>query len=168
MQSDLTSVMHQAVKDRVSERRIPQSLMPVFNRELTGDKRGPVTVAIFDDLQYVAPVFIAEWSQTPVVQNQQIGLGERHQQFPIASVPFGHGQFWEESREPEVECGQAFTACLLAQRTAEPSFANARRASDQDIVMLPHPLTCGETGDQGLVQSPWMPIVEIFDAGGLA
>ena len=52
--------MHQAVKDRVSQRWIPQGLMPVFDRELTGDQCGSATVAILDDLQQVAPVFITE------------------------------------------------------------------------------------------------------------
>ena len=114
--------MHQAVKDRVGQRRISQGLMPVFDRELTGHKRGPATVAIFDDLQQVAPVFITERTQTPVIKNQYIGLGQRRQQFAIASIPFGDGQCLEESGEPEVERRQAFTTRLMAQRTAEPRF----------------------------------------------
>jgi len=43
--------MHQAVKDRVGQCRITKSVMPVLNRQLTGDNRGPAIVAIFDDLQ---------------------------------------------------------------------------------------------------------------------
>jgi hypothetical protein len=57
---------------------------------------------------------------------------------------------------------------LMAQRTIQPGFANTCRAGDEDVVTLPHPLVCGEAGDEGLIQSPWMPIVEIFEAGGLA
>ena len=47
-------------------------------------------------------------------------------------------------------------------------FANPSRTRDEDVVMLPHPLAGGEAGHEGLIQAPGMPIVDIFDAGGLA
>jgi hypothetical protein len=124
-------------------------------------------MSIFDDLEQVPTLFITEWSQAPVIQNKQVGLGQGRHQFPIASIPFGNGQFLEESGESEIEYGQAVTACLMAQRAAEPRFSNARRAGDQAVVPLPYPLARGETGHQGLVQAPGMPIVGIFDAGRL-
>ena len=34
--------------------------MPVLNRYLTGHQRGPAIMAVFDDLQQVATVFIIE------------------------------------------------------------------------------------------------------------
>src|SRR5262245_10570251 len=95
---------------------------------------------IFDDLEQVPTIFITEWSQAPVIQNKQVGLGQGRHQFPIASIPFGNGQLLQESGEAEIEYGQAVTARLMAQRTAEPRCANARRASDQDVVPLPYPL----------------------------
>ena len=52
-------------------------------------------------------------------------------------------------------------------RTAEPRFANAQRAGKQAVVMRPHSLARGETGHHRLVQAARMPIVAIFDAGGL-
>ena len=55
----------------------------------------------------------------------------------------------------------------MAQGTAEPGFPNTRWPSDQDVVVLPHPLARGETGDQNYVQAPGMPVVEIFNAGRL-
>ena len=167
LQRELVGVMHQAVEDRVGQCRIPQGLMPVLDRQLTGHQRGPAIMAIFDDLQQVATIFITERRQAPVIENQQVGLGQGRQHFPIASIPFGDREFLEESGEPEVERGQAFATGLMPQRTAEPGFSNARWAGDQDVVMLPHPLARGETGHQGLVQSAGMPIVDIFDAGRL-
>ena len=46
-------------------------------------------------------------------------------------------------------------------------FSNARRAGDQDVMPLSYPLAGGETDHHRLVQSPGMPIVDIFDAGRL-
>src|SRR5712691_4269480 len=114
--------MHQAVEDRIGERRITKGLMPVFDRQLTGDKRGPAIMAVFDDLQQVATVFITERSQSPVIENQQVGLGQHRQQFSIAPIAFRNGKFLEESGETEVQSGQAFSTRLMAQGTAEPGF----------------------------------------------
>ena len=105
--------------------------MPVLDRQLTGHQRGPAIMAIFDDLQQVTTIFLTERRQAPVIQNEQVGLGQGRQHFPIASIPFGDSQFWQESRETEVERGQAFATGLVPQRTAEPGFANARRAGEQ-------------------------------------
>src|SRR5215831_4313560 len=111
--------------------------MPVRDWQLAGHQRGPAVMAIFDNLQQVPTMFSTEESQAPVTQNEQVRLGQGRQHFPIASISFGDSQFWEESGETEVERGQAFATGLVPQCTAEPGFANARWASDPDVVMLP-------------------------------
>jgi hypothetical protein len=60
--------MHQAVKERVGQRRITQGLMPVLDRQLAGDNRGSAIMAVFDDLQQVATVFITERREPPVIK----------------------------------------------------------------------------------------------------
>ena len=62
--------MHQAVEDRVGQRWIPQGLMPVLDQQLTSDQRGAAIMAIFDDLEQVAPVLIAERREPSVIQDQ--------------------------------------------------------------------------------------------------
>ena len=68
LQRNLVGVMDQAVEDCVGQRRIPQGLMPVLDRQLTGHQGGPTIMAVFDDLQQVAAVFITEGGQTPIIQ----------------------------------------------------------------------------------------------------
>src|SRR5207342_3154540 len=97
--------------------------MPVFDRQLTGDKRGPAIMAVFDDLQQGATVVITERSQSPVIEHQQVGLGQHRQQLSRAPIAFRHGKFLEEARETEGQSGQAFSPRLMAQGTAEPGFA---------------------------------------------
>ena len=67
--------MHEAVEDRVGQRRIPQGLMPVLDRQLTGHQRGPAIMAVFDDLQQVTPIFRTERRQSSVIKNEQGCLG---------------------------------------------------------------------------------------------
>jgi hypothetical protein len=66
----LVRVMEQSVKDRVSERRIPKSLMPVLNRELTGDNSCAAPVSIVQEFEYVASVLIIEGGKSPIIENQ--------------------------------------------------------------------------------------------------
>ena len=40
--------MHEALKDRVGQRWLPQGLMPMRDRSLPGHQRGPAIMAIFD------------------------------------------------------------------------------------------------------------------------
>ena len=50
--------MHHAVEDRVGERGIAEGLMPVLDRQLTGDQRGAASMTIFDNLEQVATIFM--------------------------------------------------------------------------------------------------------------
>jgi hypothetical protein len=103
----------------------------------------------------------------PIIADEHVGLRQGGHQLSLAPIPVGDRQCLEESGEPEIESGQAFTAGCMAQGIAEPGFPKACRPGDQDVVMLPHPLAGGETGDQGLVQAPGRPVVAIVDAGRL-
>ena len=75
---------------------------------------------IFDDLQQVTTIFLTERRQAPVIENQQVCLGQGRQHFPIASIPLGDSQFGEESRETEVERGQTFATGFMCPN-AQPS-----------------------------------------------
>ena len=46
--------MDQTVKDGVSNGRIPDMLMPVLDRQLTGDDCCSASVSVFNDLQKVS------------------------------------------------------------------------------------------------------------------
>jgi hypothetical protein len=87
--------------------------MPVLDRQLTHHQRGPAIMAVFDDLQHVTTIFLTERRQSPVIQNEQVRLGQGRQHFSLASIPFGDSQFWEKSRETEVERRQAFATGLV-------------------------------------------------------
>jgi hypothetical protein len=50
--------MKQPVKDSISQGRIPQRLMPVLHRELTGDDSRAAPVPVFQEFEHVAAVLI--------------------------------------------------------------------------------------------------------------
>ena len=65
---NLVRVMEQAVKDRVSQGRIPQGLMPVLHWELAGDNGRATAVAVFQEFKDVAAVLVTEGGKSPVIQ----------------------------------------------------------------------------------------------------
>ena len=62
--------MEQAVKDRVSQGRLPQGLMPMLHRQLAGDHGRATTVPVFQQFKDIAAVLIIERGQAPVIENE--------------------------------------------------------------------------------------------------
>ena len=92
--------MEQPVKNRVSQRGIPQSLMPVVHRELTRDNGRASPVPVFQEFEYVASALLTEGRQSPVIENQSGRFGQRGHKLWIAAVPFGDREFLEQARQP--------------------------------------------------------------------
>ena len=69
--------MHESVEDGVGEGRIPDDVVPVLDRELAGDHSGADAIAVFGNLEQVATVLGAELGEAEVVDDQDLGLGER-------------------------------------------------------------------------------------------
>ncbi len=60
-------VVHEPIEDGITKRGVADHLVPVLDRDLTRDERGPPPGAIFDDLEEIAPLAVAEGGQAPVV-----------------------------------------------------------------------------------------------------
>ena len=59
--------MHESVEDGVGEGRIPDDVVPVLDRELTGDHSGSDAIAVFGNLEQVAAVLGTELGEAEVV-----------------------------------------------------------------------------------------------------
>ena len=86
--------------------------MPVLDRQLTGHQRGPAIMAVFDDLQQVAAVFITEWGQTPIIQTKR-PPAESRWFATTGQAPFGRAKaaYWK------INVLQALGAQGLARQT---------------------------------------------------
>jgi hypothetical protein len=100
--------MEPPVKDRVSERRIPNRLMPVRNRELTGDKSGAAPVSILQAFESVAPGRIIEGGKPPLIKHQSGVFRQGGQAFRRTSIAPGHWKLLEEARPPPLQDGRPF------------------------------------------------------------
>lgn len=105
-------------------------------------------MAIVQDLQQVATLFGGELDQSPVVQHQQVGLGQGGGELGVTSIAFGDGQLRQEPRQAQVLSGVAFAASLVRQGAGDPGLADTGGSCNQDIEMLGDPLTGAQAGDE--------------------
>jgi len=120
---------------------------------------------IIEEFQQITAVLVGQGSQSPVIQHHEVRLGETPEQAAIAAIAFGDRQVPEESRQSQIQGGEAQSAGHLGQRTGQICLARARRAHDQHIVVRAHPLACRQGGDHAFLDSPWVSIIEIFQGG---
>ena len=59
-QLNSVSIVNQSVQDGIGDGRVPDMIMPVFNRELTGDQGGTRSITVFDDFEQVSSFRIRE------------------------------------------------------------------------------------------------------------
>ena len=84
--------------------------------------------AIFDDLQQVAPFGIGERREQPIVDREQIELGEFGQQPGIRSVAATDGEFVQQPRRADVGRGEAVATRALRRRPTPTTICRSRSA----------------------------------------
>ena len=108
--------MDDAIEDGVSEGGLANHLMPRLHGELTGNQRRAGPVAVLDDLHQVAPLAGGEPLRAPVVEDQQIGLGEYAEEAREAAIAVRQLEVDEEPWHARVVDCVSVAAGLLRER----------------------------------------------------
>ena len=162
-------VVHEPVEDRVPEGGIADHVVPVLDGQLAGDERRPAAGAIFDELQQIAPFAVAERREAPVVQDQEIGLGQRLHHLAVGAVGAGvHEFFAQEPRQSHIPDGVPLPTRALSEGTGEPRLARAGGPDHQERLVLPDPVAGGELQKAMSLQAARRAEVHILDARRLA
>ena len=69
---DTIGIVNEPVKDGIGKRRISDDLVPMFDRELTGDDGGSSVVPIFENLEKITALHFGESGKPPVVDYQHM------------------------------------------------------------------------------------------------
>ena len=115
--------MDEPVKDRIGEGWLPNRLMPVRDRQLAGDDRGPAILAIVEQFQDISTIVIPERGQAPVVEHEDSSLGQGGHELHIAAIAFGEWELLEEPGETQVEHRPTLATGLMPEGAREPGFA---------------------------------------------
>src|SRR5271166_991094 len=117
LQLDPVSTVHDAVQDRVANRRVADKFMPAANGDLAGDQQRALFVTVVDDFQQVASLLGGQWLRSPVVDYQQPGTFQARQQSGQPSLATRGGEFGEQSRRPPIQRREALTPRRSRERT---------------------------------------------------
>ncbi len=89
---DAVGVVDKAIQHGVGDRGISNHIVPVVHGDLAGNDGRALLVAIFDNLQEIASLLVAQLLRSPIVQDQKVGLGQALEQLRIAAVASCQGE----------------------------------------------------------------------------
>ena len=99
------SVLNEPVEDGIAEGGLADHVVPVFQRQLAGDQGGATSVAVLEDLEQVAALWIGERGEPEVVEDEEPCLLEPVEHLRVGSVGPSESEPIEEPRESEVASG---------------------------------------------------------------
>ena len=127
-------IVDDTVEDGVGESRFTDDIVPLLQRQLAGDQDGGVVVSVLDDFHEIAPLIGVETVRAPIVEDQEVRLGEGPEQVGVASVGAAGFEFREHPGDALVEDGEVVAAGLLAERAGETGFADTAGSGDDQIL----------------------------------
>jgi hypothetical protein len=68
--------VNETVEDGIGDGGLADVGVPSVDGELSGNESGPASVAVFEDFKEVAALLVRERGDAPVVNDEDIGLGE--------------------------------------------------------------------------------------------
>ena len=81
--------------------------VPVGHGQLTGNEHRGAFGAVLYDLVEVAPLGVAQRREHPVVDGEQVALGQAGEQPRVGAVPAADGQLVQQTRHADVTGGEA-------------------------------------------------------------
>jgi len=76
LQDDPMRVMEEAIEDRIPEGGVSHDVVPVVDGHLAGEESPPSSVAIVQDVEEIVAGGIVQRRHPPVVEDEQVGLGQ--------------------------------------------------------------------------------------------
>src|SRR3972149_3217780 len=94
-QDKAMGLVDQAVENRIGKGGVADAVVPVFKGELTGHEGGAAAVAVFEDFEQVAAFAVREGREAPIVENEEVGLGEGGEELAVGAIGAGEPEIVE-------------------------------------------------------------------------
>ena len=159
-------VVEEAIADGVGLVRVADDAVPVGDRELAGDQDGGTFAPFLDDFDQVPAFGVAQRGQEPVVDGQQISLGQPCQDSSVGAVATANRQLVQEPRHPDVGGVKTPAAGAFDESRSQKTFPDAGRAGNDEIMPVLDPSTRAQGKDLGTVQAATMFEVDVFQRCG--
>ena len=142
--------------------------MPFIDGDLAGEDGRSAVVAFFEDFVEVATGDAVERFEAPIIKDEQLSAVEAAHDAGIAAVAAGQGEIGEQLGDALVEDRAVVAAGLVAKSTGKPTFADAGRAAQDQIVVSIDPLAAGEFVEQRAIETAMNSIIDVLDDGIVA
>ncbi len=157
--------MEQAIADGVGDGGVAEVVMPVPDGDLAGEDRGPVAVAVVDDLEQIAALEVGQGRESPVVEDEHVGAGQAGEQSRVGPIGAGECELVEQARDAAVEGPVALATGLLRERAGKVGLPDTGGPGDDHVVMLLDPGAGRELAHEGAVQLTAGRVVDVLDTG---
>ena len=117
----------------------------------------------FDDLGEVAPLGVAQRREHPVVDGEQVELGQAGEQPGVGAVAAADGQLVQQARHADVARGEAAAARPFDEGTAEETLPDAARPGDDQVVAFGDPRAGAQREDLLAIELPGAGEVDGFE-----
>ena len=139
--------------------------MPFVDRDLAGEDGRAAAVAFFEDFVEIVAGAGVERLEPPVVEDEELDAGEGSHDAGIASVAAGQREIGEQLGDALVEHRAVVAAGLVAEGAGKPTFADAGRAAQDQIVVGIDPFAVGELVEQRAIETARGAVIDILDDG---
>jgi hypothetical protein len=142
--------------------------MPGGRGELTRDEGGAAFAAVLDDFEQVAPVGVGQRREQPIVNGQEIQLGESGEEPGIGAIAATDHEVVQQPRRAHVRGRAALPTRVLDEGRRQPRLADARGPGDEKIVVLADPGAGAETQHHLAREPAGRREVDVLETGGIA
>src|SRR2546427_11624875 len=154
MELDDMGGVNEPVADRVGERGLTDHVVPGLDGELTGDEGRRAFGAILEDLEQIVALGRGERHQAPVVDHEQLGLGQPGEQARVGAVAARDVEVVKQARGPGAVGRVAGAAGALSEGFGEPRAAGPGGPEEEEVAMLGDPGARRQGMKLGLIEPP--------------
>ena len=141
---DAIGIVNEAIEDRVGDGGVSDDFVPAIDGQLASDDDRTRFVSVLDDFEQITALVGVERFWSPVIQDQQVESCDRPQHPGIPSIGAAECESGEQTRDTMVGNGEVIPASLVAESASKPTFANAARPGDEEIMPCRDPVAGGE------------------------
>ena len=95
--------MHDAVEERIGDRRISHGVVPALDGQLNGDDCRARPLSVVEDLQHVASLLFTKRREAPVIEHKDVDLRETAEQSRVRAVGVRKRELFDEPRHAAIQ-----------------------------------------------------------------
>jgi hypothetical protein len=96
LEDDAMRIMEEAIEDRIPEGGVSHDIVPVVDGHLAGEESASPSVAIVQEVEEIVAGSIVQRRHPPVVEDEQVGLGQALEKAAAGAVASGHAELLQE------------------------------------------------------------------------